>query len=38
MLEGDDVVISYPEEADAKKDEARRLADRGVKRAKEGNY
>ena len=38
MLEGDEVVISYPEEADAKKDEARRLADRAVKRAKEGNY
>ena len=38
MLEGDEVVISYPEEADAKKDEARRLADRAVKRAKEGSY
>jgi len=37
-LEGDEVVISYPEEADAKKEEARRLADRAVKRAKEGNY
>src|SRR6266496_1093309 len=38
MLEGDEVVISYPEEADAKKDEAARLADRAVKRANEGNY
>ena len=30
--------ISFPEEADAKKEEARRLADRAVKRASEGNY
>src|SRR5437762_9190379 len=38
MLEGDEVVISYPEEADATKDEAARLADRAVKRANEGDY
>jgi tetratricopeptide (TPR) repeat protein len=38
MLEGDEVVISFPEEADAKKEEAKRLADRAVKRASEGNY
>jgi len=37
-LEDDDVLISFPEEADAKKEEARRLADRAVKRASEGNY
>src|SRR5436189_646901 len=37
-LEGDEVVISYPEEADAKREEAVRLADRAVKRASEGNY
>jgi len=37
-LEGNEVVISFPEESDAKKEEARRLADRAVKRAKEGNY
>jgi tetratricopeptide (TPR) repeat protein len=38
MLEGDEVVISYPEEADTKRDEAARLAARAVKRASEGNY
>ncbi len=37
-LEGDDVIISFPEEPDAKKEEAARLADRAVKRASEGNY
>ena len=37
-LEGDDVLISFPEEPDAKKEEAARLADRAVKRANEGNY
>ena len=37
-LEGDDVVISFPEEPDAKKEEAARLADRAVKRAKQGDY
>jgi Flp pilus assembly protein TadD len=37
-LEGDDVLISFPEEPDAKKEEAARLADRAVKRASEGNY
>jgi len=31
-LEGDDVLISFPEESDAKKEEAARLADRAVKR------
>jgi tetratricopeptide (TPR) repeat protein len=38
MLEGDEVVISYPEEADAKREDAERLAARAVKRASEGNY
>src|SRR6266849_3228623 len=38
VVEGDEVVISFPEEADAKKEEARRLAYRAVKRATEGNY
>jgi Flp pilus assembly protein TadD len=37
-LEGDDVVISFPEEPDPKKKEAARLADRAVKRAKQGDY
>jgi tetratricopeptide (TPR) repeat protein len=37
-VEGDEVVISYPEEADAQRDEAARLAARAVKRASEGNY
>src|SRR6266567_6352062 len=37
-LEDDEVVISFPEEPDAKKEEAARLADRAVKRANEGNY
>src|SRR5438552_17754451 len=37
-LEDGDVVISFPEEPDAKKEEATRLADREVKRASEGNY
>src|SRR6266550_855063 len=37
-VEGSEVVISFPEEPDAKKEEARRLADRAVKRASEGNY
>ena len=37
-LEGDEVVISYPEEADKKREEAARLAARAVKRASEGNY
>ena len=37
-LEDGDVVISFPEEPDAKKEEATRLADRAVKRASEGNY
>jgi len=38
VLEGDEVVISFPEEPDPKKEEAARLADRAVKRASEGNY
>jgi tetratricopeptide (TPR) repeat protein len=38
VLEGDEVVISFPEEADAKKEEATRLAEKAVKRANEGNY
>jgi tetratricopeptide (TPR) repeat protein len=37
-LEADEVVISYPEDADAKRVEAERLADRAVKRAREGDY
>jgi len=37
-VEKDDVVISYPEEPDAKREEAARLAARGVKRAGEGQY
>src|SRR6266516_4600087 len=37
-LKGDDVVISFPEEPDPKKKEAARLADRAVKRAKQGDY
>jgi tetratricopeptide (TPR) repeat protein len=37
-VEKDEVVISYPEEPDAKREEAARLAARGVKRASEGQY
>src|SRR5439155_18102359 len=37
-LDGDEVVISYPEEADAKRVEAARLVERAVKRAREGDY
>jgi tetratricopeptide (TPR) repeat protein len=37
-LEGEEVVISYPEEPDAKREEAARLTDRAVKRASEGQY
>jgi tetratricopeptide (TPR) repeat protein len=37
-LEDGEVVISFPEEPDAKREEARRLADRAVKRASEGSY
>jgi tetratricopeptide (TPR) repeat protein len=37
-VEKDEVVISYPEEADAKREEAARLAARAVKRAERGNY
>ncbi len=37
-LEGDEVVISCPEEADAKREEAARLAARAMKHASEGNY
>ena len=37
-VEGDEVVISYPEEADTKREEAARLAARAVKRASEGDY
>lgn len=38
VVEGDEVVISYPEEADAKRAEAARLVERAVKRAREGDY
>ena len=37
-VEGDEIVISYPEEPDTKREEAARLAARAVKRASEGNY
>ena len=37
-VEDDEVVISYPEEADTKREEAARLAARAVKQASEGNY
>ena len=37
-VEGDEVVISYPEELDAKREEAARLAARAMKQASEGNY
>jgi tetratricopeptide (TPR) repeat protein len=37
-LDDDEIVISFPEEPDAKKEEAARLAARAVKRATEGNY
>jgi len=37
-VEKDEVVISYPEEPDAKREEAARLAERAVKRAREGRY
>ena len=37
-LEDDEVVISYPEEADTKREEAARLAARAMKHASEGNY
>src|SRR5438094_3527987 len=37
-VENDEVVISYPDEPDAKREEAAKLAARAVKRASEGNY
>jgi tetratricopeptide (TPR) repeat protein len=37
-VEGNEVVISYPEEADTKREEAARLSERAVKRASEGGY
>ena len=38
-LDGDEVVISHPDEEDAKRvEEATRLADRALKRAQEGDY
>ena len=37
-VEDDEVVISYPEEADTKREEAARLAARAMKHASEGNY
>src|SRR5205807_6423978 len=37
-LQRDEVVISYPEEADRKREEAARLVERAVKRASEGSY
>jgi tetratricopeptide (TPR) repeat protein len=38
IVEGDEVVISYPEEAGTKREEAARLSERAVKRASEGDY
>jgi tetratricopeptide (TPR) repeat protein len=37
-FEGDEVIISFPEEPDPKKEEAGRLATKAAKRAAEGNY
>ena len=37
-VEDDEVLISYPEEADTKREEAARLAARAMKHASEGNY
>ncbi|MCX6910882.1 MAG: tetratricopeptide repeat protein [Verrucomicrobia bacterium] len=37
-VEGDEVVISFPEEAGLAQAEAKRLADKAAKRAQEGNY
>ena len=37
-VEGDEVVISYPEEGEAKRDQAARLAARAMKHASEGDY
>jgi len=37
-VEKDEVVISYPEEPDAKREKAASLAERAVKRASEGQY
>ena len=37
-LEGEEVVISYPGEADTKREEAARLAARAMNRAREGDY
>jgi tetratricopeptide (TPR) repeat protein len=37
-LDGNEVVISYPEEPDEKTREAARLIERAIKRATEGNY
>jgi tetratricopeptide (TPR) repeat protein len=37
-LEANEVVISYPEETETKREEAERLASRAVKRASEGDY
>jgi tetratricopeptide (TPR) repeat protein len=37
-VEGDEVAISYPEEAGTKREEAARLSERAVKRASEGDY
>lgn len=38
QIEGDEVVIQYPEEPAAAQTEAKRLADKAGKRAAEGNY
>src|SRR5262245_30779753 len=38
LVDGDEIVISYPEEADAKRAEAARLVERAVKRAHQGDY
>jgi tetratricopeptide (TPR) repeat protein len=37
-IEGDEVVLQFPEESNASQAEAARLADKAAKRAQEGNY
>lgn len=38
QIEGDEVVLSFPEESEAAQAEAARLAERAAKRAAEGDY
>jgi tetratricopeptide (TPR) repeat protein len=37
-IDGDEVVLQFPEESDVAQNEAARLAEKGAKRAAEGNY